>query len=269
MAPIATSRTAVITGATAGIGAAFARRLAQDGQDLILVARDADRLAALAEELSERYGVRATPYPADLTTDDGLGAVADLLRRERIDLLVNNAGISLNKSFLRSTIEEEMRLVRLNVLAVLKLTDAALPGMVERRSGGVVNVSSVAGFAATMPGSTYPASKAWVTSFSETVGMMSRPYGVRVMALCPGFTRTEFHQRAGINTAKMPDFVWLNADDVVKAALRDLSKGKLVSVPSLRYKAVIGALKLTPRTLLHRFAGRGAARLGRTVGDAQ
>ena len=197
-------------------------------------------------------------------------AVEEVVARfGRIDLLVNNAGISLNKSFLKSTFEEEMRLMGLNVLAVLRLTDAALPGMLERGHGEIINVSSVSGFAATMPGSTYPASKAWVTSFSESVGMAARSRGVRVMALCPGFTRTEFHQRAGIATGKMPGYLWLDADEVVAASLRDLRKGKLVSVPSVRYKLAVGALKVLPRGLLHRFAARGAARLGRTVGDSQ
>lgn len=269
MATSDSARTALITGATAGIGATFAHHLARADQDVVLVARDEVRLIALAAELAERYSVRATPLAADLTTPDGLAAVEQVLREQRIDLLVNNAGMSLNKSFLRSTLEEEMRLMRLNVLAVLQLTNAALPAMVARRSGEIINVSSVAGFAATMPGSTYPASKAWVTSFSEAVGMASKPHGVRVMALCPGFTRTEFHQRAGIATGKMPDYLWLNADEVVSIALRDLRKGKLVSVPSLRYKVAVTALKLTPRSLLHRFAGRGAERLGRTVGDSQ
>jgi short-subunit dehydrogenase len=263
------TRTAVVTGATAGIGAAFARRLARDGQDLILVARDGERLAQTAQDLSDRYAIHATPLTADLLTDEGLAAVDRVLREQRIDLLVNNAGLSLNKSFLKSTLEEEMRLMRLNVLAVLHLTNAALPAMLERGSGDIINVSSVSGFATTMPGTTYPASKAWVTSFSESVGMATRPRGVRVMALCPGFTRTEFHQRAGINTSKMPGYLWLDADSVVAESLRDLRKGKLVSVPSVRYKLIVGALKVTPRGLLHRFAGKGAARLGRTVGDSQ
>ncbi|MBB5870895.1 short-subunit dehydrogenase [Allocatelliglobosispora scoriae] len=261
--------TALITGATAGIGATFAHHLARAGQDLVLVARDGERLDAVAAELTGRHSIKATTLVADLTTDEGLAAVERVLREQRIDLLVNNAGLSLNKSFLRSTLEEEMQLMRLNVLAVLHLTDAALPAMLARGSGEIINVSSVSGFAATMPGSTYPASKAWVTSFSEAVGMASRSRGVRVMALCPGFTRTEFHQRAGISTGKMPDFLWLQADDVVEAALRDLRKGKLVSVPSVRYKVAVTALKLTPRSLLHRFSARGASRLGRTVGDSQ
>ncbi|MEV6965516.1 SDR family oxidoreductase [Hamadaea sp. NPDC051192] len=261
--------TALITGATAGIGAQFARDRAAAGMDLILVARDAERLAAFCAQLAQEHGVRATPVPADLTKPEGLAAVEKVLTTEPIDLLVNNAGLGLNKSFLKSDVEDELHLLNLNIVAVMRLTHSALPKMVERGKGAIVNVSSVAGFAATMPGSTYPASKAWVTSFSEAVGMLVKHRGVRVMALCPGFTRTEFHQRAGIAAHQMPGFVWLQAPDVVRQGMRDLRKGKLVSVPSVRYKVAVGALKITPRALLHRIMPRGAKSMGRTVGDSQ
>jgi uncharacterized protein len=260
--------TALITGATAGIGAAFARDRAAAGMDLILVARDSERLDSLCAELAQRYGVRATAVPADLTKPAGLAAVEEVLTTEPVDLLVNNAGLGLNKSFLKSDVDDELHLLNLNIVAVMRLTHSALPTMVERGKGAIVNVSSVAGFAATMPGSTYPASKAWVTSFSEAVGMLVKHRGVRVMALCPGFTRTEFHQRAGI-AHQMPDWVWLKADNVVRQGMRDLCKGKLVSVPSVRYKVAVGALKITPRAVLHRIVPRGAKSMGRTVGDSQ
>jgi short-subunit dehydrogenase len=267
MAP--TSSVALITGATAGIGAAFVRDRAAAGMDLILVARDAERLDSFCADLTKEFGVRARPLAADLTTPEGLAAVSAVLTEEPIDLLVNNAGLGLNTSFLKSDVEAEQHLLNLNVVAVMRLTHAVLPAMVQRGRGEIVNVSSVSGFAATMPGSTYPASKAWVTSFSEAVGMQVKHRGVRVMALCPGFTRTEFHQRAGIAAGQMPAWVWLRADDVVRQGLRDLHKGKLVSVPSIRYKVVVGALKLTPRAVLHRVMPRGAKRMGRTAGDAQ
>jgi len=267
MAP--TSGLALITGATAGIGAAFARDRAAAGMDLILVARDGERLDSFCAELTQHYGVRATAVPADLTKPAGLAAVEEVLATEPVDLLVNNAGLGLNKSFLKSDVEDELHLLNLNVVAVMRLTHFALPKMVERGRGEIVNVSSVAGFAATMPGSTYAASKAWVTSFSEAVGMLVKHRGVRVMALCPGFTRTEFHQRAGIAAQQMPGWVWLNAADVVREGMRDLRKGKLVSVPSIRYKVAVGALKLTPRAVLHRIMPRGAKSMGRTAGDSQ
>ncbi|WP_329111574.1 SDR family oxidoreductase [Micromonospora sp. NBC_01699] len=256
---------ALVTGATAGIGAAFARRLAADGTHLVLVARDADRLAGLAAELTERHRVPVDILSADLSTDDGCAAVERRLAdsAEPIELLVNSAGISLARSFIRSTAEDEARLLRLNVHAVMRLTLAALATMTVRRHGAVINVSSVAGFGAVMPGSTYSASKAWVTNFSESVGLSARRSGVRVMALCPGFTRTEFHQRAGINVSKMPDWLWLSADDVVVDALRDLGKGRFVSVPDWKYKAAVFGLRHAPRGLLRTFGGGGRARIGR------
>lgn len=246
------SRTALITGATAGIGAAFARRLAADGYGLVLVARDAERLANAAAELAQRHGVPVTALPADLSTEAGCAAVEDRLRDTAtpVDLLVNGAGISLHRSFLRSSADEEARLLRLNVHAVMRLTSAVLPEMVRRRHGAVVNVSSIAGFGVVMPGSTYSASKAWVTNFSESVGLSVRPYGVRVMALCPGYTRTEFHARAGIDTSGMPSWIWLDADAVVRDTLRDLGKGRLISVPDWRYKLAAVGLRYAPRGLI-------------------
>ncbi|MEU8295985.1 SDR family oxidoreductase [Micromonospora sp. NPDC048909] len=259
-----TERRALVTGATAGIGAAFARRLAADGSHLVLVARDAARLGELAAELTGRHGREVETIAADLSTDDGSAVVERRLTGgSPIDLLVNNAGISLNKPFLRSSVEDEARLLRLNVHAVMRLTLAALGPMTERRNGAVINVSSVAGFAAVMPGSTYSASKAWVTNFSESVGQSARPFGVRVMALCPGYTRTEFHQRAGINMSKTPEWMWLRADDVVEGALRDLRKGKLVSVPAWKYKLAVAGLRHAPQRLLHAVARDTRGRIGR------
>lgn len=256
---------ALVTGATAGIGAAFARRLAEDGYHLVLVARDGQRLADLAAELSTRHGGTVDSLVADMTTDEGCGRVERRLAdtSEPIDLLVNNAGISLNRSFLRSTVADESRLLRLNVHAVLRLTLAALPGMAERRYGAVINVSSVAGFGPVMPGSTYPASKAWVTNFSESVAQSVRRDGVRVMALCPGYTRTEFHERAGINMSKTPDWMWLRADDVVRDALRDLDRNRMVSVPGWKYKLVVFGLRHAPARLWRTVARDTAKRIGR------
>lgn len=260
-----TAQTAVVTGATAGIGAAFARLLAAEGYGLVLVARDRERLDALAAELSERHRVTVEALPADLATDEGCATVEKRLTDpdRPVELLVNNAGISLNKPFLRTSADDELRLLRLNVHAVMRLTHAALPGMTERRRGSVINVSSVAGFAAAMPGSTYPASKAWVTNFSESMDHLTRPYGVRVMALCPGYTRTEFHDRAGIKMAKMPNWVWLRADDVAREGLRDLRRGKVVSVPDWKYKVAAFGLRHTPRRLLAAVARDARGRVGR------
>jgi short-subunit dehydrogenase len=258
--------TALITGATAGIGAAFARRLAADGYDLVLVARDAARLADVAAEVTARYGTTVETVSADLSTDEGCGEVERRLS-EPVDLLVNNAGISLNRSFLRSTVQDEERLLRLNVHAVMRLTMAALRGMTERRRGAVINVSSVAGFGAVMPGSTYSASKAWVTNFSQSMAQLVRPFGVRVMALCPGYTRTEFHQRAGIDMSNLPRWLWLQADDVVRDALRDLTRGKVVSVPDWRYKIAVFGLRHLPYGVLQAIARDTRGRIGRDEPD--
>jgi uncharacterized protein len=246
-----TTKTALVTGATAGIGAAFARRLAVEGYDLVLVARDEARLAAFGAELADQHKVTVTPLAADLSTPDGCERVEARLTDPAapVDLLVNNAGISLNTPFLRSTVEGEERLLRLNVHAVMRLTLAALPGMVERRRGEIVNVSSVAGFGAAMPGSTYSASKAWVTNFSQSIAMSVRSSRVRVMALCPGYTRTEFHDRAGINMSKTPEWLWLTAEEVVRDGLRDLRRGKMVSVPDWKYKIAVFGMRHLPQGL--------------------
>jgi short-subunit dehydrogenase len=260
--------TALVTGASSGIGAAFARRLAAESYDLVLVARNEQRLTDLAATLTDRHGVVIEVIVADLTDDSGRERVAARLDdpTRPVDLLVNNAGLSLNTPFLRSTAARETELLSLNVHAVMRLTLAALPPMVARRAGAVLNVSSVAGFGAAMPGSTYSASKAWVTNFSESVGQSVSPFGVRVMALCPGYVRTEFHQRAGINMTKTPDWLWLDADQLVRDALRDLRRGKLVSVPDWKYKVAVFGLRHLPRPLLQRVARDTRGRIGRNEG---
>jgi short-subunit dehydrogenase len=246
------TQTALVTGATAGIGAAFARALAGEGYDLVLVARDEERLTRMAAELPTRTEVLA----ADLSTADGCDLVATRLgaATDPVELLVNNAGMSLNTSFLKSTVADEELLLRLNVNAVLRLTHAALAGMVSRGRGDIVNVSSVSGFGPVMPGSTYPASKAWVTNFSESTALSVRRFGVRVMALCPGYTRTEFHGRAGIDMSKTPAWMWLDAERVVRAGLRDLRRGKMISVPDWKYKMAVFGVRHLPVGLLRRAA---------------
>jgi short-subunit dehydrogenase len=259
---------AVVTGATAGIGAAFARRLHADGYTLLLVARDAERLGAMAAGLGDTAGTVET-VSADLTTPGGLAAVEKQLRERPVELLVNNAGFTLNRPFVESSPEAEERLLALNVTAVMRLTLAALAGMVQRGSGGVVNVSSVAGFGVPSPGSTYSATKAWVTNFSESVGESVRSRGVHVMALCPGYTKTEFHTRAGIDTARTPGWVWLAADEVVTAALRDLARGKLVSIPSWKYKVAVFGMRHLPRALLRRATRNVRGQIGRDEFDRE
>ncbi|HLV71938.1 hypothetical protein FHX41_2091 [Actinomadura hallensis] len=245
--------TAYITGATAGIGAAFARRLASDGFDLVLLARDTERLERTAAELHDRYAVRTEPLTADLSTEDGLAAAEERARKD-VDLLVNNAGFANRGKFLDVPVSDELNMLRVHCEAVLRLTHAVLPGMLDRGRGGVINVSSVSAFATR---GTYGASKAWAVNFSQGVAAdiagRSRG-GVRVMALCPGFVHTEFHERAQMDMSDVPDFMWLDKDYVVDVALRDLKRGVPVSVPSPQYKAIVGATRLLPRGLLARLS---------------
>ncbi|MFD8690686.1 SDR family NAD(P)-dependent oxidoreductase [Streptomyces sp. NPDC059651] len=253
--------TALITGATAGIGAAFARRLAAEGHNLVLVARDTDRLREQATELHDRHGIEAEVLTADLSRDDGIAAVETRLadRKESVDLLVNNAGFGNKGHFLDVPMADELAMLKVHCEAVLRLTSAAAAGMKERGRGGVVNVASVAAF---VPRGTYGASKAWVVQFTQGAAKDLAGSGVRMMALCPGFVRTEFHQRAGMGTGNIPGWMWLDADKLVATALADLARGKSVSVPDPRYKALMGLVKLTPRGLL----GGVTSKTGRKYG---
>jgi len=237
--------TALVTGATAGIGAAFARRLAADGWDLVLIARNGDRLEGVARRLRTATGVGVEVLAADLASDDGCALVEDRLRdpSRPVDLLVNNAGFTTGAAFLDAALDEEERMLRVLVRAVLRLTHAALPGMVSRGKGAVVNVSSTAGFLAK---GTYNAAKAWVTNFSVGLAGQLAGTGVRVLALCPGYTHTEFHERAGVDVPRLPRWLWLEPEAVVNTGLRDLRRGKVVSVPGRHYRALVALARLTP-----------------------
>jgi short-subunit dehydrogenase len=254
--------TAVVTGATAGLGAAFARALAAEGYDLVLVARDATRLASAAADLTAAHGVRTDPITADLSTEAGCAAVADRMRdgSRPVDLLVNNAGMGLGGGFTERPAADAVRLTELNVLAVLRLCHAVLPLMQARGRGDIVNVSSVAGFSPGVRSAPYSASKAWVTNFSESLHAHAAGSGVRVLALCPGFVRTEFHQRAGIDMSSMPGWLWTDADDVVRDGLRALRAGAAVCVPGRQYRLIVAATRLMPRRLLRRAVVQVGAR---------
>ena len=243
---------ALITGPTSGIGRGFAEGFARRGFDLVLVSRDEARLADLAARMTAAHGVRCEVIVADLSVradvDRVAGRLADADRP--VSALVNNAGFSLASSFLAADVEGEQRLLDVLVVAVMRLTHAALPGMIDRGHGMIINVSSIAGW---ITGGTYSAAKSWVTVFTESLAQQFDCTGVRMTAACPGFVRTEFHQRAGIDMAGLPDFMWLDVDAVVEQAFRDLAVRRSVSVTGVQYKAISGVLRNTPRALA-RFA---------------
>ena len=244
--------TALVTGATAGIGAAFARRLAADGFALVLVARDKARLEEAAETYRKSHGVEVEIIAADLATDEGMSIVEDRLRLG-VDLLINNAGFGHPGRFLKVPVADEITMLRLHCEAVLRLTSAALPGMIERKQGGVINVASVAAFFAR---GTYSASKAWVVSFSDSVMQDLGGTGVHVMALCPGFVHTEFHDRAQMDMSGVPEFMWFEADKFIGLALADYRKRVVVSIPGANYKALVGFSRLIPRAVSSRISSR-------------
>ena len=256
--------TALVTGATAGIGNAFVRRLAKDRYDLVLVSRDDERLERLASELRATYGVHVEVLAADLAEDEGCRVVEERLadRDRPVDFLVNNAGFSVNSRFVTGDIEDEERMLRVLVRAVLRLSRAAVPGMVERRHGAVVNVSSVAGF---LPQGTYSAAKAWVTSFTQGLAGDLTGSGVRVLALCPGFTHTEFHERAGIDMRRTPDWLWLDAEEVVADAFAALARGSVVCVPGAQYKTIVTVMRHLPARALTSVGRRIRGRRRSTV----
>jgi len=233
-----------VTGPTAGIGREIAIELALQGHELILVARDESRLNELAEELGD-----CRVIVADLADREQLARVEQAAGG--VDWLVNNAGYGITESFAQSTVEEEQALLDVLVSAVMRLTHAALPGMLAKGRGRILNVSSVAAW---VPLGTYSAAKAWVTTFTEGLAATT-PKDVHVTALCPGFTRTEFHERAEM-TVKAPGWVWLDARRVAQEGIRDCERGSVLSVPSRRYSSVSMAARHTPRRILRAVSSR-------------
>jgi short-subunit dehydrogenase len=252
---------ALITGPTSGLGAGYARRYAADGYDLVLVARDPDRLEELAAELGEVGGCAVEVLRADLADADDRGRVAGR-RSAGVRVLVNNAGFGTSGEFWTADPALLQAQLDVNVTAVMHLTRAALPAMLETGAGTVLNVASVAGLVSGR-GSTYSASKAWVISFSEGLANGLKGTGVGVHAVCPGFVRTEFHRRAGIEMSSIPSLFWLEVDDVVGASLADIARGKVISVPGVQYKAIVTAGRMVPRNLtrvVNNMIGRGRGR---------
>ncbi|WP_262852203.1 SDR family NAD(P)-dependent oxidoreductase [Mumia quercus] len=244
---------ALVTGATSGLGLTFARTLAARGDDLVLVARDEARLDALATELRAR-GRTVHVVPADLSTRDGVARVVDAVHEHRIDLLVNNAGSSIGKFFGDTDIADEDSQLDLMVKAPMDLMAAALDVMRPRRSGRILNVASVAAFT---PRGTYSAHKAWIVNLSRWMNIQFAPEGIVTTVLCPGFVRTEFHQRMGVDPSDVPGWMWTTTDQQVRGALRDLEKGKAVSVPTVRYKVLTTVAQYAPAGIVAAVAKRG------------
>lgn len=250
---------ALITGASTGLGKEFAEQLAGRGHDLVLVARSRETLQAVADDLTARRGVQVEVLVADLTDRAQLGRVADRVADagSPVDLLVNNAGFGSRRGFVRNDLEEEERAVDLMVRAVMVLSHAAGGAMRARGRGAILNVSSVAGFVVM---GHYSAIKSYVTVLSEALATELAPHGVTVTVVCPGFTHTEFHDRAEMNMSMLPDALWLEAPDVVRQALDDVARGRVVSVPSATYKGVVGTLRVVPRALSRKVTGELAER---------
>ena len=248
-------RTALVTGATSGIGHAFCRELAERGSNLVLVARHRARLENVSDELRARHSINIEILAADLSKRTQLRRVADRIadRDRPIDLLVNNAGFTTGKSLLKGDLAGEEAMLDVLCRAVLVLSHAGALSMNERGRGHIINVSSVAGF---VPTSTYGAAKAWVTAFTETLAHELAGSGVTATALCPGFTRTELHERANIDSSRLPKALWLEADSLVRDCLNDVNAGKVISVPGVQYKVIAGIAQVLPNSLARAVSGR-------------
>ena len=256
-------RLAVITGASSGIGAVFARQLAARHFDLLLIARRAGRLADLCTDLERRYAIHAEPLAADLANEADVERIAERLHSEPgLSFLVNNAGFGTKGYFWDAPIDGQTAMHQVHVMATMRLSHAALANMVERGAGNLVNVSSVSGFALTAGGVSYCATKAWMNSFTEglAVDLAAARSGVRVQALCPGFTLTEFHDVLGMNRGRIPGFLWMSPRDVVQASLRGLEQRKVIVVPGRAYQAIRLLLWLLPPSL-RRLSAAGSGRL--------
>lgn len=240
---------ALITGATAGIGESFSRLLAEKGFNLILVARDLPRLNERAESLVANFKIECKVIQADLATDSGCATIEKFILENEIEVLINNAGFGINKSFLVSDLAAEQQMFDVLVRTPMRLMHSILPAMKARNSGTVINVSSVAAWIA---GGTYSASKSYLTVLSESLHTELAGTNVQICALAPGFTRTEFHQRGRMKMGGLPQFMWLNSDELVKKAWADTKKGSAVSVPGWQYIVLSSFLRFGPRPLIRK-----------------
>jgi short-subunit dehydrogenase len=241
---------ALVTGATSGIGESFTRLLASNKYNIVLVARDLPRLQERAVALEAKYAIKTHIIQADLATDEGCLKVEKYILENQIDVLINNAGFGTNKAFTMSKLDIEQQLLDVLVRTPMRLMHVALPLMKARNNGIIINVSSVAGYIA---GGTYSASKSYLTVLTESLHTELAATNVKISALCPGFTRTEFHQRGKMSMKGLPNFLWLNSDRLVEQSWRDALKGKAVSVPGWQYKLLVFIVQtLVPRSIVRK-----------------
>lgn len=240
---------ALVTGATVGIGESFTRLLAENNYNIVLVARDLPRLQERARGLEEKFGVQTHIIQADLATDVGCLSVEKYIAENQVDVLINNAGFGINKAFTVSALDAEQQLLDVLVRTPMRLMHVALPAMKQRDRGVVINVSSVASFIA---GGTYSASKSYLTVLSESLHTELAGTKVKISALCPGFTRTEFHQRGRMSMKGLPKFMWLNSDDLVAKAWSDALKGEPISIPGWQYQLMVFIIQRLPRSIVRK-----------------
>lgn len=253
------TQTALITGASSGIGAAFARRLAAEGYNLILHGRREELLRSLARQLGERHGIQASVQCAELSDADQLSNLERVVRGTHdLALLVNNAGYSRLDEFHEDDIDQQEAIIRVHVLASVRLAHAAIEVMKRSGRGAIINVSSVAAFTPAPRNATYCATKAYLTAFSESLHLELREHGIRVQALCPGFTRTDFHDRMGIDTTQPAFRHFMAPDVVVEASLRGLRRGTVVCIPGIVYQLAAFGARLMPRRLYYWMAQQSA-----------
>ncbi len=240
---------ALVTGATSGIGESFTRLLAENNYNIVLVARDMPRLQERAQGLQEKFNVQTHIIQADLSTDAGCTAVEQYITNNQVDVLINNAGFGLNKAFTLSALDAEQQMFDVLVRTPMRLMHVALPLMKQRNEGVIINVSSVAGYIA---GGSYSAAKSYLTVISESLHTELAKTNIKISALCPGFTRTEFHQRGRMSMKGLPSFMWLDSDKLVAKAWSDALKGEAVSIPGWQYQLLIFVIQGLPRSLVRK-----------------
>ena len=251
--------TALVTGATAGIGESFTRLLAEKGYDLVLVARDKKRLQERAKSLESEFKIKVEVLPADLSVTLQLAKVEKRLANPKspIEVLINNAGFGIKDSFLKSDIADEILLIDVLAKAPMQLMHSVLPQMLSRDSGTIINVSSVASFIA---GGTYSAAKAYLTVHTESLHSELSKTNIKISALCPGFTHTEFHQRGKMKMSGLPNFMWLESDRVVADSWKAAMAGKAICIPGWQYKILSTIARFGPRPLVRKLGIKVRAR---------